>query len=161
MRVVYALFAVSAALFVAGLGFLVVGARMAQRPAPTPAAVITPVASVKQIMAGIVGPAANVVFESVVTNVTAAGIEEKAPRTDAEWAVVGNSAAALIESGNLLMIGNRAVDKGDWIRMSRALIDAGKEALRATEAKNADAVLASGDTVNQSCDNCHEKYQRR
>ena len=161
MRVVYALFAVSAALFIAGIGFLVVSARTSQRPAGGETPAITPVANVKQIMVGIVGPSAKVIFDSVVTNVTATGIEEKAPQTDEEWAVVGGSAAALIESGNMLMMGNRAVDKGDWIKMSRAMIEAGKETLKATEARSADAVLASGDAVNQSCDNCHERYRRR
>ena len=45
---------------------------------------------------------------------------------------MGNSAAALIESGNLLLMGSRAVDKGDWVKMSQAMIEAGKAALKAT-----------------------------
>jgi cytochrome c2 len=52
------------------------------------------------------------------------------------------------------------VDTGDWTKISRALIDAGTVALKAIEAKNAEALLASGEAINESCDNCHEKYQR-
>jgi len=44
--------------------------------------------------------------------------------------------------------------------MSQALIDAGKVALKATEAKSAEGVLAAGEAINTSCDNCHRKYQR-
>ena len=73
---------------------------------------------------------------------------------------MGNSAVALAEAGNLLMMEGRAVDKGEWIKMSQAMIDAAKVALKATEAKSADAVLDSGDAINQSCDNCHQRYQR-
>jgi cytochrome c556 len=73
---------------------------------------------------------------------------------------VGNSAAALIESGNLMLMGSRAVDKGDWLKQSQALIEAGKVALKAVQDKNADQLLASGEAVNTSCDACHLKYQR-
>ncbi|HEY7189922.1 MAG TPA: hypothetical protein VH436_25375 [Vicinamibacterales bacterium] len=163
MRVVNWLFVVSAALFIAGIGFIIAGAREAKKaPAvqasgPPPPA---PVANVKQIMRGIVGPSANVVFESVSTTVSKAGIEEKQPRTEEEWAAVGSSAAALIESANMLTIGGRAIDTGEWVTMSKAMADAGLTALKATEKKDAQGVLAAGEAINTSCDNCHRKYQR-
>ena len=161
MRMGHGLFVVSVALFVSGIGFVVAGARTARvAPAVEAAPVTTPVASVKQIMKGIVAPAATTVFNSVSTTVSFKGTEEKAPQTDEEWELVGTSAAALIESGNLLLMGSRAVDKGEWIKMSQALIDAGKVALKATEAKSAEGVLGAGEAINTSCDNCHRKYQR-
>ncbi len=160
MRLRHWFFLVGVFLYLAGIGFVIAGAR-ARRAAPiAQAPVVTPVASVRQIMKGIVGPAATTVFDAVSTTVTVKGVEEKAPRTDEEWEAVGNAAAALIESGNLLLLGNRVVDKGDWVRMSQAMIDAGKAALAATEARSADGVLAAGETVNISCDTCHQKYQR-
>ena len=161
MRIVHWLFVVSVALFVSGIGFVIAGARSARAAVPVDAPVTTtPVASVKQIMKGIVAPAATVVFNSVSTTVSFKGIEERAPHSDEEWEVVGNSAAALVESGNLLLMGSRAVDKGDWVTMSQALIDAGKVALKATQEKSAEGVLGAGEAVNMSCDNCHRKYQR-
>lgn len=162
MKIVHWLFVVSVALFVSGIGFVIASARTArQAPAPQPAAAsLTPVASVKQIMKGIVGPAATVVFDSVSTTVSFKGTEERQPRSDAEWEAVGNSAAALIESGNLLMMGSRAVDTGDWLKHAQALIAAGKVALKATQDKNADKLLESGEAVNMSCDACHRTYQR-
>lgn len=96
----------------------------------------------------------------VMTRVSFAGIEETAPRTDEEWEAVGASAAALVESGNLMLMGSRAIDRDDWIKMSQALIDAGNGALRATQAKNAEQLLAAGEAVNNSCESCHRKYQR-
>jgi hypothetical protein len=160
MRIVHWLFVVSVALFVSGVGFLVVSARTAQRPAAVvQAPVMKPVATVRQIMQGIVGPAAKVVFESVSTTVSVEGVEEKAPKTDAEWEAVGNSAAALVESANLMTVGNRAID-ADWTKMSQALADAGIVALKAIEAKNPEALLASGEAINESCNACHRKYSR-
>ena len=111
-------------------------------------------------MKGIVAPAATAVFNSVGTTVSAKGIEEKAPANDEEWEALGNSAAALIESGNLMLMGPRAVDKGDWVKFSGDLIASGQATLKATEAKSAEGVLAAGEKLNESCDNCHRKYQR-
>src|SRR5262245_51127540 len=163
MKIVNWLFVVSVALFVFGIGFIIAGAREAKNaPAaqasgpPPPAAV----ANVKQIMRGIVGPSANVVFESVSTTVSKAGIEEKQPKTDEEWAAVGSSAAALIESANMLTVGGRAIDAGEWMTMSKAMAEAGMTALKATEKKDPQGVLAAGEAINTTCDNCHRKYQR-
>jgi len=160
MRMVHWLFLVSVALFISGIGFVIAGARTSRQEAPVDAPITTPVATIKQIMGGITAPAATVVFESVATIISIAGVEEIAPKTDAEWAAVGASAAALVESANLLVMGDRAVDRGDWITMSRALAAAGMQALKAAEAKDKDAILEAGSVINTSCDNCHEKYQR-
>jgi len=159
-RPIYWLYVVSIAFFISGIGFLVTSARV-REPAHVEAPITTPVASVKQIMQGIVDPATNVVFGAVSSTSTKAGVVETAPKTDREWELVGNSAAALVESGNLLMMGKRAVDAGDWLKMSRALVDAAVVALKAVEAKDKDALLASGDAINTSCDSCHLKYQRQ
>jgi hypothetical protein len=155
-------FLIGVLFYIVGIGFVIAGARAAREaPARQTAAVeVTAVASVKQIMKGIVGPAANMVFNAVSTTVSSKGVEEKAPETNEEWEAVGNSAAALIESGNLMLVGNRVVDKGDWVKMSQALIESGKVALKAVEAKSPDQLLASGEAINNSCDNCHRKYQR-
>ena len=112
MRIIHWLFVVSVALFVSGIGFVIAGARAARAAPAVEAPITTPVASVKQIMKAIVGPAATTVFGAVGTTVSFAGTEEKAPHNDQEWEEVGNSAAALIESGNLLLMGSRVGGQG-------------------------------------------------
>ena len=162
MRLTNWLFAISVALFISGIGFIIAGARTAQLATPVEARApeMAPVATVKHLMDGIRGPSATVVFDSVGTTVDATGIHEKQPSTETEWAAVGASAAALVESANLLMVGDRAVDKGEWATMSKALADAGMTVLKATEAKDAQGILAAGETLNASCDSCHGQYQR-
>ena len=161
MRLTTWLYVVSAALFICGIAFIITGARTTQAatPAEAPPA-ITSVATVKQLMDGIIGPSATVVFDSVGTIVDATGIHENQPRTDAEWATVSGSAAALVESANLLVMGNRAIDRQDWVTMSKALADAGMLVLKATEAKDPQGILAAGETLNATCDNCHQRYSR-
>ena len=165
MRTPLPLFTVSALLFIFGIGFVVVGARaarqtpVAEAKAP-PGAAIVPIATTRQLMTGIIGPMANVVFNAVSTTVTDKGVEEVAPHTDEDWAKVGDAAAALAEAGNLLMVQGRAIDQGDWIKMSQAMVDAGRQTLKAVAARNADDVLAAGEPLNESCDNCHQRYRR-
>jgi hypothetical protein len=118
-----------------------------------------PVGNVKQIMVATTGPSAEIVFDSVGTIVSTSGVQEIAPKNDEEWATVRNSALTLAESGNLLMIGDRAKDKGEWIKLSRALADAGLAAFKAAEAKNPAALLEAGGLVTAVCDNCHTLYR--
>ena len=75
--------------------------------------------------------------------------------------MVGNSAAALAESGNLLLMGDRAVDHGDWTTIARELVDASKLALEAAAGKSTDGILSAGGVINETCDKCHEKYKRQ
>jgi hypothetical protein len=164
MRMPLSLFVVSALLFVCGLGFVVVAAgEMRRAPAMSakPTVADSPaLATTKQIMSAITRPTADAVFRSVQTNITEKGVEEIQPRTDEEWGALGAQAAALAESGHLLVTGGRAVDQGDWIKMSQAMVDAAKQTMAAVQKKDPEAVLAAGEAVNVSCDNCHERYRR-
>ncbi len=162
MRTLHWLFLVSVALFISGIGFVIAGARAARQGAPAAEApATTPVATVAQIMNGIVQPNAAAVYNAVATYINADGIKEVAPQNDEEWAAIGANAAALIESGNLLLLGNRLIDEGDWVKMTRAFMDAAQAALEATEAKDKDAILDAGSTLNETCETCHAKYQRQ
>jgi hypothetical protein len=156
------LFVVSVLLFISGIGFVIASARTARSAAPAAEVAVktTPVANVKQIMGAITGPAANAVYSAVSTSVTAEGIKEVAPQTEEEWAALGNNAAALAESANMLMTDGRAIDQGDWIKFSRELVDSAKVALKAAQDKSTTGILDAGGPINETCDNCHAKYQR-
>jgi len=162
MRTVQWLYIVSVLLFVSGIGFVIASARSARAATPvTDAPVTAPVASIKQIMNGIVLPDATVIYNAVATNVTAKGVEEIAPETDEAWAKIANSAAAVIESGNLMLMGDRAIDRGDWVKMTRDFMEQGKLALKAAQAKDKDGIVSAGGDLNTTCDNCHARYQRQ
>jgi hypothetical protein len=163
MRPLHWFFVIAVALFIGGVGFIIAGARMARRaPAGSPAAAAAtaPVASVKQIMIGIIDPASKAVFSSVNTIETKEGTQEIAPRNDAEWTAVGSSAAALIESGNLILANGRAIDQGDWATFTKAMIEGSKSALKATQAKKPQDLFDAGGEIYDACTKCHTKYQR-
>jgi hypothetical protein len=143
---------------------VIAGERTARAATPAAAAVapnVAPVATVKQIMIGITNPAAFVVYEAVGTKSSAKGIEEIAPQNDEEWAKVGSAGAAVVESGNLMLTGNRAIDTGDWVKMTRDMMEQGQKAMKAAEAKDKDGIVAAGGDLNTTCDNCHARYSRQ
>ena len=164
MRIIQWLFVVSVALFVSGIGFVIAAARTSRETPPAAEAAApeqVPVASVAQIMSAITQPSAVAVYGAVGTIINADGIKEIEPQTDEEWAAVAAQAAALVESGNLLLIGDRVVDNGDWVTMARAMIEKGQLAVKAAQAHDKEGILDAGAYINETCDNCHAKYQRQ
>ena len=138
-------------MIVASAGSLCSVSAGAQRsPGTSPTGVRT-VGSVLQVMNAIVKPASDAVF--------AAGGDP--PKDAKAWTQIENQAVALAESGNLLMIGDRVTDQGDWMKFARALVDASADAVKAAEARNADAMSTASDAVYETCENCHMKYLKK
>ena len=117
-----------------------------------------PVADVKQLMATVVEPAAEVYWDAVGTIIDQNGTIEIEPQSVEEWDAVRNAAYVVAESGNLLMMPSRAKDAGDWMTMSQQMIDVGQRAIKAAEARNKTAVFDVGADVYDACTNCHAKY---
>ena len=142
-----------------------------------------PTATIKDIMDSTVDPSADFLWDSVATVVTAAGTEERAPRTDEEWTNVRRRAIQLVEATNLLQVPGRHVarpgeksenpgielgpeeietvinqDRAAWIKFAHGLHDAVVPALKAIEAKNVQALSDAGEQIDTACENCHLKY---
>lgn len=126
---------------------LFVGTAVYAQPARKPAAIPTTPVTVKQLMEAIES-ASNLVYNVAV----------EAPKTNEDWTRVEQNAVMLTESGNLLIIGDHAKGRRDWIKWARALVAASVKATKAAKKKNLDAVLDAGDEINVSCEACHAKY---
>ena len=116
---------------------------------------LRPVASVDQVMDGIIIPASQRVFDAVVY---VNGELQQVPKNDDEWFAVQMQALAVAEAGNLLMMPPRAKDTGDWMTASRAMTDSAYRVAQAAEAKNTDLMLTTGGEMYNACTACHEKY---
>jgi len=125
---------------------------------PPPAPPFNTAVNVKELMAWIVDPSVDVIWDSVGTIYTEAGTKELAPRTDEQWDAVRNSAAIVAESGNLLLMDGRARDRGAWMSFASALTDAANGARKAAEARNIDALFAAGEDLYRVCSACHLRY---
>jgi hypothetical protein len=115
-------------------------------------------ANMKELMLNVLDPAADGVWESVGTVITADGTFEKAPSTDDEWAVVRMHALQLAESGNLLMLPSRSNGSPEWIAEANALIEASQRAVKSIDARNKDALFTVGGDIYDVCTNCHRQF---
>jgi len=113
---------------------------------------------VRQLMAGLIDPAADGLWDAVGTVLDADGEHYTAPETEEDWIAVRASAMTLIEAGNLIMMGDRPPDDGAWMRYAQDMIDAAAVALAAAEAEDPDAVFDVGESVYNSCNACHSIY---
>ena len=118
------------------------GAPAAQAPAD-----LQPVATMKQLMLDVIHPASN----SLLVAINRGG-----PGDEKAWAEARRSAMTLAESGNLLIMRNRAAA---WVADARLLTAAGTEAYRAAETKNARALAAVADRLDASCTTCHTQFR--
>lgn len=158
-------------------------------PPPAPAAKeaspLRPTAGIQDIMAGMITPSADYLWQSVSTTVTQEGVEEKQPRTDEEWNEVRRHAIILTESANLLLLEGRHVvrdgrqlddhgtpgnltaeqvteaiakDRATFVAFSQALHDVGATAIKAADEKDVKAIMTAGETLDTVCESCHLKF---
>jgi hypothetical protein len=118
----------------------------AQRTAVTG---VRAVASVKQLHEVMISPASDAVFDA----------SANPPRNDKGWTAERNQALLLAEAGNLLMVGNRVRDTDNWMKMSRALVDAAARAVTAADRKDGKALEAATDSITVACEACHRPYR--
>lgn len=116
--------------------------------------------NMQELMAHVLDPAADIIWASAGSIVTAEGETNLAPTNAEGWLQVENGAAGVIESANLLLLPGRAVDNGDWREFSLGLAAMGKKAMAAAEAQDADALFAAGADLYQVCVACHQQYDR-
>lgn len=148
----------------------------AEPAAPTAALAPAPYASLAQMMRGIPFPASNIIFDTQSADPGApqqqraessAGATATFGAVYGGWQQVENSALALSETANLLLVPGRMcengrpapVDREDYVRFAKGLADAGKAAYEAAKSKNLDAMVEVSGTVSDACAQCHEIYR--
>src|SRR5262245_116556 len=163
--------------------FLVTTCAPAEQKTTSTQADFRTTATIKDIMDSIVDPSADELWESVSTTVDATGVHDKYPKTDEDWKAVRRDAIRLLEATNLLLIPGRLVakpveksenpgielepeqmqllidqDRETFAKLAHGLHDRALVAFKAIEAKDKEALLDSGDAIDQACESCHLKY---
>jgi hypothetical protein len=116
------------------------------------------VADVKLLMDAVTDPAADVIWGSVGTIITAEGTEERSPKTEEEWTAVRNAAVTVAESGNLLSMPGRAKDEAEWAKETQALTEVAVRLIKAADAHDKNAIFDLGAEMYGVCTSCHQQY---
>jgi hypothetical protein len=151
------------------------GAKAAKAPS---AAAMKPEVSadLRQLMRGILFPNSNVIFfaqEEDPTKVPPAKDPSLSPNplasTYGGWTAVENSAKALSEAANLLILPGRKCANGlpvpignpDWPKFVQGLRAASLETYKAAQSKNMDNILTAAGDLSTACSNCHDKWREK
>ena len=153
-----------------------------QTPAPA-APPFRPVASIREVMTGIIDPSVDAVWNSVKSVIDDGRTTDHAPATDEAWAEVRRHALVVSEAANLLLMPGRPVappgagardaavelspdqiralidmNQDAWNLYAQQLQDAMKPALAAIDGKNSQALLDAGEQIDTACENCHSVF---
>ncbi len=109
------------------------------------------VASVTEIMKAMMVPTSAAIWN----------VGRNPPTDDEAWEALKNYSVLLGESGNLLLIGDRARDDKVWRSTSLTMVEAGVLALKAAKAKNVDGINDAGNLMVDACELCHERHWER
>jgi len=153
--------------------------------APPLLAEITPVVSVKELMAHMLDPIADNIFDAVWWDSTAKGVVEHRPRTEEDWEKVRIGAVTIVEGIELLKVPRLLAPAGDvnnsvgpnppelspteikakidrdpvlWIAKIQALRNVGLEVLEVVKKKDVDALWQAGGDLDDACEACHLEY---
>jgi hypothetical protein len=105
--------------------------------------------SMKQLMLDLIHPASN----DILLTVSRGG-----PSDEKEWASVRHSALTLMESGSLLTTQGQSTSDA-WVKAAKLLADAGSDAYKAAQSKDAKTLAAITIRIDASCTNCHKQFR--
>jgi len=113
---------------------------------------------VQEIMALVLEPASDILWDSGGWVLDASGYEELYPTTDEGWDYVRAQAAVVVESGNMLALPGRAEDNDAWMIYAKGLSEAGVLAMEAAATQNEDDFFQAGAQLYSVCTACHQAY---
>lgn len=139
--------------------------------------------SIRTIMAAMVDPSGDFLFESVADIADERGVTHKAPTTPREWEAVRHHLQVLVDAQTLLIVpGRRAAEPGDrssnpavenepeqvqrlvdsehsdFVRRAQRLSEAAAGGLKAANARDTTALFAAITAIDKACESCHLHY---
>ena len=137
--------------------------------------------TIQDLMHARIDPAADVLWDSVAFIASEQGEEDRRPRSAADWDAVRQAALSLIEAAGELAAPGRPVaaldaaagpgeikaadirrridaDRAGFAQRAGALGAAARRALAAIDAKNAEALMNAGGSIDAACESCHVLY---
>ncbi len=114
--------------------------------------------TVQMLMANMLDPAADLLWDAVGTILDENGETYWEPETEEDWLQVKLGAVALAEAANLLIMENRARDQDQWVSLSQDMADAAMLAFDAAAAEDPERIFDLGEVVYETCNNCHTLY---
>ena len=116
---------------------------------PTEAVGPKSVGTMSELMLDMIFPTSNELFY--------VGREEQKSQKD--WNDLRNNMLMLNEAANVLMAGNRAKDKDQWMKDAMLLWTVSNKAFKMSKVKDLEGMKALNDELYEACQSCHVHYR--
>ena len=113
---------------------------------------------IHDLMAYLIDPAAEAIWDSAGYVITEEGEVNLAPTDQEGWDKVKNGAKVISESSYLLSMPERALDQTQWVALSMTLKGIGEKAFKAAENEDAEDLFKIGAELYRVCVACHQTY---
>ena len=110
------------------------------------------------LMAHLLTPASEAIWESSGYVITEEGEFSLEPTNEEEWERVLYGAKVITESSYLLNIPSRSKNRKEWVVFAGLLEDVGERAFEAAENKDVESLFEIGAELYQVCVSCHQVY---
>jgi hypothetical protein len=118
---------------------------------------VTAPISVNELMVELIDPTAHELWDRE--------IDERAPRSDADWNQVQHSAVQLIAATVTVANGGTGTQDAtwavspDWKRFAQDLMKASMNIRAAAQQRSVEALVTANGEVVQACENCHKAFK--
>jgi hypothetical protein len=126
-------------------------------PAATAPLTAKPEVSINAVMVALVDHASH--------NLWAVEGNGKAPKTDADWALVEEHAVQIAAAGPAITVGGTGPSDGLWVGLAswhnyaQKMSDASVAAMKAAQQKDLKALIAANGQLVESCEACHHEFK--
>ena len=131
------------------LALVVTTGALAQAPEADPPIVPIPASTMSELMVKVIYPTSDAVLY----------VSSRTPTNEQEWNELQGKALMLAESANLLLMPERALDRDQWMKDTKLMLDAGIAAFEAAMRKDVDELIELNEPLYQSCVVCHQHYR--
>lgn len=134
---------------VGGLGLSFAACSPATETAKSALAEAADAANVKDVHDALIRPGSDALFAA----------EAAPPETDEGWRKLEIAAQQVVDGAARLQTGPRVRDRGDWLRIARAVEENAGKAIVAAKARDPDALLLADGDFLVHCEDCHKTYR--
>lgn len=162
----------------------------ADESAPQPAALredLTPVLSIRELMAHVIDPTANTIFDAAVVDVSASGTTTTIPVSDEDWLKVERGLLLLAETSNLMKMPRQVApagappeepppgeppaelspaqiqtmidgDRGRWNEKADGMRKVALASMMLIKGRDPESLFKVGGDIHEACEACHLEY---
>jgi hypothetical protein len=126
-----------------------------------PATQFKAISTTQDVMAGVIDPTAQTIWQAVKIEIDEKGTHETRPQTKEDWQKLGHVARSLADSSSLLLFEGHLEDHANWEKFTKEMADKAMDVARAADDQDVEKIISTGGDLYEACTKCHMEYLDR